>query len=591
MEVSVNNEPEVTIVDEQLERVLFSLSCNSRLVYVVAPETARFLQNFHGVISDQSHPFVARRRQELWYWTAGMGWRRIDGYAVYRRQQMLKAEETGAIFAVHDKTDQQRMEDTTIPSNAVRYIYNELTKVNNGNSDASKRPLYRTIVLGDFNYFAASDPAAVSFLKDILEDEALQKRLHLNFVILSDRLEIPSILQPYTEVVEFSLPNRKQTETLIRDFMSGFVASASKRKLEVKTKYNDTEIKELVDACLGLSAYEMTIQLTKGVRSPGNVLNPRFIMQAKEQIVKKSGILEFLKIQNSTRDIGGLDVLKDWFRQRKSSFLPEAKQFGLEPPKGCVLVGIPGTGKTLAATCLGQEWGMPVLHLEFGKVMSGLVGSSEARIREVLATADASSPCILFVDEIEKALSGTGSSNFSDGGTTSRVFGSFLTWLQDHKTEVFVVATANNITQLPVELMRKGRFDEIFFVDLPGAEERRDIFAIHLAKRRQNPEDYDLDMLADKSVGYSGSEIEQIVKDAMYSAFESKGKKLTNQMLMMEVQRCIPLSESMKDMIDRVKDLASKVRFSSNYSLHQDLNPRRVEKAVKPTLQVDKLLD
>lgn len=577
---------------DQLDRVLTSLACNSRIVYVVTSETARFLQDFHGILCDQSHPFTSRRRQELWYWSAGFGLRKISGYKAYRPANLSVADDDGTAFATYGSADEDRMKETVIPSNALQYIYKELGKVPTGSSEANRRPLYRTIVLGDFNYFAASDPQAVSILKDIIEDEGLQKRLHLNFIILSDRLEIPAPLNPYCEVIDFSLPDRAKTTLLVRDFIKAFENSANKRGLNAKTKYTDLEIKAIVDSLLGLSAYEMTVQMAKGIRAPGSVLDPKFLMCAKEQIVKKSGILTFMAGNTSGKDIGGLNVLKAWFKQRKSSFCDAAREFGLEPPKGVLLVGIPGTGKSLAAKCLGHEWGMPILHLDVGKVMSGLVGSSEAKIREVLATADASAPCILFVDEIEKSLSGTDSSNFSDAGTMARVFSSFLTWLQDHKTEVFVVATANNITQLPPELMRKGRFDEIFFVDLPGYDERKEILDIHLGKRKQNTSEFDMDMLADKSKGFSGSEIEQAVKDAMYVAFDSKEKKITTEILMREIAKSIPLSESMKDMIDRVKNLAAKVRFASDFSLHADLNPRRIDNPVlKPDRNVDDLVD
>jgi AAA+ superfamily predicted ATPase len=563
-------------------------------MYVVTSETARFLQEFHSLLSDPSHYFTQKRRQELWYWSAGFGLRQITGYRAYRPDHLVNTlDDDGTKFATYSEKDINLMKETVIPSNALTHIYQNLGVVSNeGVPTASKRPMYRTIILGDFNYFAASDPQAVSMLKDIIEDENIQKRLHLNFIILSDRLEIPAPLNPYCEVVEFNLPGRVETEAIIRNFIDRFKLSVTSKKLDAKTSYTDLEVKALVDSCLGLSAYEMVVQMSKGIRSPGSILDPRFLMAAKEQLVKKSGILTFMSPNTSGKDIGGLNVLKDWFRQRKSSFSDEARAFGLESPKGVLLVGIPGTGKSLAAKCLGNEWGMPILHLDVGKVMSGLVGSSEAKIREVLATADASAPCILFVDEIEKSLSGTDSSNFSDAGTMARVFSSFLTWLQDHKTEVFVVATANNITQLPPELMRKGRFDEIFFVDLPGDEERKEIFDIHLSKRKQNPSDFDLEMLAVKSKGFSGSEIEQAVKDSMYVAFDSKDKKITTQILMGEIAKSIPLSESMKDMIDRVKNLASKVRFASDNSLHADLNPRKTHPVLKhDTSVINSLID
>jgi SpoVK/Ycf46/Vps4 family AAA+-type ATPase len=230
------------------------------------------------------------------------------------------------------------------------------------------------------------------------------------------------------------------------------------------------------------------------------------------------------------------------------------------------------TGKSMGAKALGKEWGVPLLHLDVGKIMSGIVGSSEARMREAIKTAEAVAPCILWVDEIEKGLSGTGSSNFSDGGTMSRVFGTFLTWMQEKTADVFIVATANDITQLPDALKRKGRFDEIFFVDLPGAKEREQIFAIHIAKRKHNPEDFDLPLLAKESDGFSGAEIENAVKDAMYIAFNTADRKLTTHLVLAEIKKTTPLLESMKDKIDGIKKEASNMRFASSTSKHSSMS-------------------
>ena len=230
-------------------------------------------------------------------------------------------------------------------------------------------------------------------------------------------------------------------------------------------------------------------------------------------------------------------------------------------PKGLLLVGVQGCGKSLTAKAVASQWKLPLLRFDLGKVFSGLVGSSEENIRKAIKLAESIAPCILWIDEIEKGLSGFASSNFSDAGTAARVFGTFITWLQEKTKPVFVIATANDISQLPPELLRKGRFDEIFFVDLPGSEERKEIFRIHLEKRYRSPKHFDLDLLPNYSEGFSGAEIEQVIISALYDAFEH-GRPLTTHDLVKSLQETVPLSRTMAEHISALREW-SKTRARS----------------------------
>jgi len=450
----------------------------------------------------------------------------------------------------------------------------------------------RIYVLGDYHRLAGNDPLGVRKIKDVLHNSVTNDDVNHVFMILGHTLQIPEELKAYTEVVDFSLPTREEIHNFLTDAIKTSKESyddlaSDPANAEIlrdqRMDYNAAEIKAITEACLGLSIYEIRTQLSKSLTKL-NEIDPKFILKAKQQIVHKSDIMEWIEPNVQMNDIGGVDNLKAWFTARKSSFSEEARQFGIEPPKGVLMVGIPGTGKSLAAKALGAAWGVPLLHLDVGKIMSGIVGSSESNIRKALKTAEAIAPCILWVDEIEKGFSGTGSSNMSDGGTMARVFGTFLTWMQEKSAPVFVIATANNVSQMPPELMRKGRFDEIFFVDLPGTEERVEILDLHLRKRKQDPKNFDVDMLAKESEGFSGAELEHVIKDAMYVAFEAADKKLTQAMILREIKKTVPLSDAMKKEIDAVKEFAARMRFASNKSLNAHLNKYKTEE-LKPTMK------
>lgn len=257
--------------------------------------------------------------------------------------------------------------------------------------------------------------------------------------------------------------------------------------------------------------------------------------------------------------IGGMDNLKSWLEKRRLAYDFKAQLWHLSEPKGVLLLGVPGCGKSLTAKCISSYWNMPLLRLDIGKVFHGIVGSSEENIRRAIMTAEAIAPCVLWIDEIEKGLSGVQSSGVSDGGTTSRIFSTILTWMQEKTRPVFVVATANNISLIPPELLRKGRFDEIFFVDLPTDAERKTIFGIHLKKRGQNPDDLAIDRLAKETNGFNGAEIEECVKEAMFSAYveNSDEPQLMIKHLLDAIASTVPLSTTMKEQISALRQWAS----------------------------------
>ena len=275
------------------------------------------------------------------------------------------------------------------------------------------------------------------------------------------------------------------------------------------------------------------------------------IIREKESVIKKSGYLEYFHPKEEMKDVGGLDNLKGWLEKRGRAFEKGAADFGLSYPRGILLLGIPGTGKSLTAKAIGNLWRFPLLRLDMGKIFGGIVGESEKNIRGALNIAEAIAPSILWIDEIEKAMSGISSSGSSDGGTTSRVLGTFLTWMQEKSKPVFVVATANNISQLPPELLRKGRVDEIFFVDLPTSSEREEIIKIHLAKKKREPKEFDIAKLAKESKGFSGAELEEAVKEALFQAFDD-GRQVSDKDISNALSKTYPLA---KTMFETIKDI------------------------------------
>jgi len=398
------------------------------------------------------------------------------------------------------------------------------------------------VLLKDFHLFLEDgNPVLIRKVKESLRTGKTKGKV---LIVSGCRRALPPELEREWIVLEFSLPDKDQLGVVL----DNLAASAALPK-------PDGDGRELLlDAACGLTSIEAENAFALSVVETGGFTAP-VIAREKASEVKKSGLLEVCQTVASLADIGGLDLLKGWLLQRKDVFGREARHYGLPHPKGLLIIGIPGTGKSLTAKTTAAVFNRPLLKLDAGRLFGSLVGQSEGNLRSVIATAEAIAPCVLWVDELEKGFSGARSSGASDGGTTSRVLGTFLSWLQDRQAPVFVVATANDITQLPPELLRKGRFDEIFFVDLPNQEEREAIWRIQVAKYGRSEQSFDIDQLARTTDGLTGSEIEQLFIDALHEAF-SRRTEPTDLSIAMLLNDAVPLSKLMSEQVEAIRKWA-----------------------------------
>ena len=410
-------------------------------------------------------------------------------------------------------------------------------------------------VLRDFHPYL-QDPTITRRLRDLNYEFKEGTKYRRSIVLVSSILKIPAEIEKNMAVVDFELPVRHEIGNIVDKLLG------SLPNLTTKTRTDPDQRQRVVEAALGLTYDEAENTYSKSIiRTHDFDLDT--IIGEKKNIIRKSGILEFYETDQKMEGVGGLEVVKDWLNKRKKSFSEEARNFGLPVPKGILLLGVPGCGKSLTAKAIGAQWQVPLLRLDVGKVFAGLVGQSEENMRKAIKTAEAVAPCILWLDELEKGFSGTQSSGQTDGGTTSRVFASFITWLQEKTSSVFVIATANNVHSLPPELLRKGRFDEIFFVDLPSPAERRQISAIHLKKKKRDVTLFDLDKIVAATQGFAGSEIEQAVISALYDAYED-GVDIDSDRFVKSCNEIIPLSYTMKESIDAMREWSkSRARAAS----------------------------
>jgi len=394
--------------------------------------------------------------------------------------------------------------------------------------------------------------------------------------LISPSLVIPCELEKEITVVEFGFPTPGEVDQKIDEMIDLVKGNA---KVKINLGVQDRE--RFVKACSGLTLREVENVLSKTLISHLKLDGEDFraILQEKEQIIRKSGVLEFYSATEAFKNVGGLENLKEWLKKRSQAFSEKAKAFGCTPPKGILMLGVQGCGKSLVAKAVSSLWNVPLLRLDMGRIFSSLVGSSEENVRRAIRTAESVSPAILWVDEIEKAFAGVQSSGMSDGGVTSRVFGTFLTWLQEKTSPVFVIATSNKIRDLPPELFRKGRFDDIFFVDLPLPVERMDIFAIHLQKKGRDPKAFDLPRLSAQSEGYSGAEIEEAISSAIYEAF-ALTQELSTDLIIKSISETYPLSKTMKEEIDDLRKWATE-RARPASTAQQSREPFRTQRALE----------
>ncbi|AFY74454.1 AAA+ family ATPase [Synechococcus sp. PCC 7502] len=413
---------------------------------------------------------------------------------------------------------------------------------------------------------------AVFILRDFdrfLDDIAIARKLrnlqrHLkgqsqNITILSPQVTIPEQLTEVITVLEFPLPQAAE----IRQEISQILKNLNQES-------NPKVIDDLVRASQGLSLERIRRVLAKAIAEHGELTpeDVELILAEKRQTIRQTQILEFYPSTAEISDIGGLDNLKEWLLRRGNAFSERARQYGLPHPKGLLLAGIQGTGKSLTAKAIAHHWHLPLLRLDVGRLFAGLVGESESRTRQMIQLAEALSPCVLWIDEIDKAFS-SNSDGRGDSGTTGRVFGTLLTWMAEKNSPVFIVATANNIRQLPPELLRKGRFDEVFFVGLPTQSEREQIFTVHLTKFRPlNLRNYDCDRLAYETPNFSGAEIEQAIIEAMHLGF-SQNRDFTTEDILEAVSQIVPLAQTAQKEIQLLQEWAAsgKARLASRQNL------------------------
>jgi hypothetical protein len=405
-------------------------------------------------------------------------------------------------------------------------------------------------IFKDFHPFLTKNNFAIT--RKLKEIALHLKNSFKTILLVSPVLEIPAELEKEITLLNHPLPSRDDLSALLDKIITDV-----KDFHQIKVDLDDAGRERLLQAALGLTLGEAENVFAKiivqGERLSSDDVNEVFA--EKQQIIRKSGLLEYYATDENFANVGGLGVLKDWLSKRAVAFTHEARSFGLPFPKGILMLGVQGCGKSLCAKAVSNLWQLPLLRFDMGRMFGSLVGSSEENVRRAIAVAESVAPAILWVDEIDKAFAGSQGSGATDGGTTARVFGTFLTWLSEKTAPVFVVATANDISQLPPELLRKGRLDEIFFVDLPSPEERKEIFRIHVTKRGRDAAKFDLAALAGASAEFSGAEIEESINSALYDAFYTK-QELTTEQVQVALAETVPLAKTMDEQINRLRSWA-----------------------------------
>lgn len=383
---------------------------------------------------------------------------------------------------------------------------------------------------------------------------ALLKSIHHKYfqhhgavVVSGHDIDIPPSLKHLFTPFELEVPSAQDYHAFVKSVLQDL-----SQRVKLKVQLSSVDVSKLLAALHGLTFLEVQKIITQAVIEDGVLGRHDLdrILQAKRQIIERSGVLEYFPHEHHMGDIAGLTELKAWLRKRQAAFEDpkRAQEYGLSPPKGLLLIGVQGCGKSLCAKAVAAEWKLPLIRLDPSNLYNRYVGESEKNLKRAIRLAEAMAPVVLWIDEIEKSLS----QEDADGGPAQRIFGTFLSWLQDKKENVFVIATANDISKLPPELLRKGRFDEIFFVDLPDAAARRRIFEIHLERRKRDPAKFDLLRLVDITEGFSGAEIEQAVVSALYTAFSNQ-RELCTEAIAEEVELTKPLSVTMAERIDALR--------------------------------------
>jgi ATPase family associated with various cellular activities (AAA) len=387
----------------------------------------------------------------------------------------------------------------------------------------------------------------------------LAQKFSLNrsaLILTGSTVTLPHEIEHDAVYFDFQLPSRDDLAQSVRDIIRTFTA-----KHHIQVDLSPDEMKALVQSLCGMTLKQARQVLAYAALNDHKLSAQDIeqVLHRKAQVIRNDGVLEYLPILDNAAMLGGFGALKQWLARAQVGFSAQARSINLSAPKGILIVGIQGCGKSLAAKAIAREWNMPLLKLDAGRLYNKYIGESEGNFRQAIKLAESMAPSVLWIDEIEKSF--TGQQNETDGGLSQRLFGFFLTWMQEKTQEVFVVATANDISQIPPELLRKGRFDEIFFVDLPLSAERETILRIHLKRHAQDPDLLDLPALREATDGFSGAELEQVIITALYSSLYL-GKPLDTSLLIAEIKQMIPLSVSRHEHLEQLRMIA-KNRFLS----------------------------
>ncbi len=403
-------------------------------------------------------------------------------------------------------------------------------------------------LLKDFGAYL-ENPAVARQLREVAQQFTRTR----SAIVLSGRsVDLPEDLQHLSVYYKLELPKQDELQKIFDTTVASLQSTH-----RIRVELSPVEEEEFVQALRGLTLNEARQTIAHATIADGKLSasDVRHVLDRKAQVLRDGGLLEYFPAADNPYELAGFDRLKAWLARARTGFSPEAQELNLTPPKGILLVGVQGCGKSLTAKVIAREWRLPLLKLDAGSLFDKYLGESEKNLRKAIRQAEAMAPAVLWIDEIEKGLAPSSGPGESDGGVGRRMFGTFLTWLQEKRADVFVVATANDLQVLPPELLRKGRFDEIFFVDLPDAREREGILRIHLGLRKQDAARFDLAALVAASDGFSGAEIEQVTIAGLYRALHQK-KDLTTELLLEEIRETIPLSVSRREDVERLRAIA-----------------------------------
>ncbi len=437
----------------------------------------------------------------------------------------------GVHEGLYAEQDPRPIPDTTNPAAAMVWLCR----------DESWQIAYLLDVIGSLE----NDPCALRALRDLIEHTRRRGR---TLVLVDHHSEVPPIVNAHATAMELSLPDETELEQLVRQTLRKLHRENAIR-IDISRSQFQTVLKNLRGVTRREAEQIITDAVAEDRAFTADDIN--HILAMKRQALKADGVLEYVETPVDLESIGGLKQLKRWLSMRKEGDTKAAAEFGIKPPRGLLMLGVQGAGKSMCAKAIATAWQRPLLRLDPGALFDRYVGESERRLRQALSQAEAMSPIVLWVDEIEKGFA-SASGQANDGGIAKRMFGTLLTWMQEHQAPVFLVATANDISALPPELLRKGRFDEVFFVDLPREATRRRILAIHLKKRNRNPTDFDLDRLVEASEGYSGAEIEQAIVSALHEAWSQKADLDTDR-IAAALKQSPPLSVTMAERIEELR--------------------------------------